>query len=409
MQFALMDGYKARLAELKALQDMQVGGLTAAQEKERHYYQLLVYNLEDYKTLQDDLSKPGQWDKFLEGLGSITMAGAEGEAALKRLVRQLKTVGQTIETENKKIIDDQRQLAEENTKHMQKWIEDELGNQAKAEKTQNEFKANLRKLLGVQEDSESHARDEKWKADQLAKISAIEDNNKKEEELNKEKLDKYVAFGQQIGETLGQAIADGTLTAKEASEILIMNALDALGKFAVVAIAKSTIESLALPDSIATFGIVGIARAVILTALIETAVAAAKGVISKNLYTGGYTGSGGKYEPAGIVHKGEWVANADMVNSPAFAPMIQAMEYARVNGMQGYANGGGPGMSTSGSGAGGSSPSLIGADPRLVRTLDRLNRILDNGVTTRFDYVAVDNLRKGMNKLEDIESDVSMG
>lgn len=29
--------------------------------------------------------------------------------------------------------------------------------------------------------------------------------------------------------------------------------------------------------------------------------------------TGGYTGSGGKYEPAGIVHRGEYVVNADMV------------------------------------------------------------------------------------------------
>lgn len=50
---------------------------------------------------------------------------------------------------------------------------------------------------------------------------------------------------------------------------------------------------------------------------------------------GGYTGNGGKYEPAGIVHKGEYVVPKDLV--PRFAPMLGAIESARVGG---YANGG---------------------------------------------------------------------
>jgi len=57
----------------------------------------------------------------------------------------------------------------------------------------------------------------------------------------------------------------------------------------------------------------------------------------RNLYTGGYTGNGGKYQPAGIVHKGEYVMNAETVRrygvgffdslsqmrNPAYAPMPQ--------------------------------------------------------------------------------------
>jgi hypothetical protein len=50
---------------------------------------------------------------------------------------------------------------------------------------------------------------------------------------------------------------------------------------------------------------------------------------------GGYTGSGGKYEPAGIVHKGEYVVPQHLMRT--FAPMIGQIEQARTGG---YANGG---------------------------------------------------------------------
>lgn len=52
---------------------------------------------------------------------------------------------------------------------------------------------------------------------------------------------------------------------------------------------------------------------------------------------GGYTGHGGKYEPAGIVHKGEYVAPQHIVNSPVARPHIQALESMR---LKGYADGG---------------------------------------------------------------------
>ncbi len=346
MQFALMDGYKARLESLNYLQQAQFGGLTEAQEKERHYYQLLVYNLEDYKRLQDDLSKPGQFDKFVEGLGSIIMASADGEAAIKRLTKQLTTTDKELDknaeqtiSANKKIIESNKQKAEEEAKleqesaiHARKWIEDRLNNIANDEKKQNEFEQNLRKLLGVQEDSVSQERDKKWAEGQKKKLEDIERNNKEEEKLNKEKYKQYLDFSAQLGEALGQAIADGTLTAKEGAKLLLNNALDTLQSFAAIAIAKATFESVSSPLSVATFGIAGLAKAAILTALIETALAAAKGIISKNLDTGGFTGPGPKHEPAGIVHKGEYVIPASIVADPVFAPAIQFIEYTRRNG-----------------------------------------------------------------------------
>lgn len=54
---------------------------------------------------------------------------------------------------------------------------------------------------------------------------------------------------------------------------------------------------------------------------------------------GGFTGHGHKYETAGVVHKGEWVAPQEMVQSPKFRPIIQNLEANR-RGLKGYADGG---------------------------------------------------------------------
>jgi hypothetical protein len=54
---------------------------------------------------------------------------------------------------------------------------------------------------------------------------------------------------------------------------------------------------------------------------------------------GGFTGEGTKHEVAGVVHKGEWVAPKEMVQSPAFRPIIQHLEVNR-RGLKGYSDGG---------------------------------------------------------------------
>ncbi len=44
---------------------------------------------------------------------------------------------------------------------------------------------------------------------------------------------------------------------------------------------------------------------------------------------GGFTGDGEKYEVAGVVHKGEWVASQQLLKSPVARPMIEALDYAQ--------------------------------------------------------------------------------
>lgn len=61
-----------------------------------------------------------------------------------------------------------------------------------------------------------------------------------------------------------------------------------------------------------------------------------------NYYTGGYTGPGGKYEPAGVVHKGEYVIPKKDVNQRTGLPYADALGKLNPGASRqgGYANGG---------------------------------------------------------------------
>lgn len=54
--------------------------------------------------------------------------------------------------------------------------------------------------------------------------------------------------------------------------------------------------------------------------------------------SGGYTGDGGKYEPAGIVHRGEYVVDAETTARPGVRALLEALSSGR--GTRGYADGG---------------------------------------------------------------------
>jgi hypothetical protein len=58
---------------------------------------------------------------------------------------------------------------------------------------------------------------------------------------------------------------------------------------------------------------------------------------TKGFAEGGYTGAGGTFEPAGIVHKGEYVVPAWEMRQPDVQPLIAALEQRR---LKGYATGG---------------------------------------------------------------------
>jgi len=226
----------------------------------------------------------------------------------------------------------------------------------------------------------------------------------KEKELYAEKVELAMDYASAVGNVLGKAIADGEMTAKEAAKQLILIAIDALRQYARIAIMQATIGSMTTPDSIATLGASGLARAAILTALIEAALSGVEAIVKNNLYTGGYSGWGGKYEPAGIVHKREWVANSEMVASPVTGPVIQALEQYRQT-MPGYF-GGGPTVASTGF------STQFMTDPELKIIMKGIASLLadlkGNGVRMNFGYREADGVRKAMDKLTDLEGAVSI-
>lgn len=56
--------------------------------------------------------------------------------------------------------------------------------------------------------------------------------------------------------------------------------------------------------------------------------------------TGGYTGPGGKFQPAGIVHAGEFVARSEVVRQPGALAFLSAFNRVGLDALKGYATGG---------------------------------------------------------------------
>jgi len=237
---------------------------------------------------------------------------------------------------------------------------------------------------------------EQWAREQ------IEDQKNLEEKYN-----RYILFGARIGDALGEFVAEGVFTAKEASKAILKMAIDELTNLATIKIGEAIMSSSARYGPIA-----GPIRAAIITAIIRGALSTAKNAVLKNLWTGGFSGEGGKYVPKGVVHGGEWVANQEMVASPVTGPIIKMLESYRVNNMPGYANGGttdgtelraqGPGQSTT----------ILGSDPELKDAIRKMSTLLQvllkNGVKNNWTYKDIDNLRQGMDKLDDIEGSVTV-
>ena len=69
-------------------------------------------------------------------------------------------------------------------------------------------------------------------------------------------------------------------------------------------------------------------------------------ILSSGFAEGGYTGDGGRLEPAGIVHRGEYVVPQPLMRTPLVQDMIHTIEAMRVrssgsrNTLPGYAEGG---------------------------------------------------------------------
>ena len=105
--------------------------------------------------------------------------------------------------------------------------------------------------------------------------------------------------------------------------------------------------------------------------------------MSQGYAAGGYTAPGSKYQPAGIVHAGEWVASQDLLANPTAAATIAQLDQAQRTNTIGQLSKPSPSASVSSSERI-SSPTEAhqpsNGSASVGESLDRLNKTLDGGI-----------------------------
>lgn len=244
----------------------------------------------------------------------------------------------------------------------------------------------------------------------------------------------YKQYGSQIGEAFGNLIAGQEDALQSLADSVIDMLFDTLNQLANGWIAELTgvsiknltkikLEALAEPQSVATFGAAGIAKAAIMTGLVTAALAAAKAgikaairggsgsnadlssggsgqrVIKTGYSVGGHTGDGPTLEVAGVVHRGEYVVPKWQMQDPVSFDYVRALETirqtrTRMNPLpvrHGYAEGGPV-----------STPVSPAYDDReLKQTLNAMNRLLikldRQGVRTEFNISRLNDVQQSYN------------
>ena len=151
------------------------------------------------------------------------------------------------------------------------------------------------------------------------------------------------SFGQMLANIASTILQTVLQTIVEIGVKMLVNAIlgrvlaAAAAKFAIgvaVAAAAPLAEAWAIPATLSTIASSG-ATAVAAPGEIAAAVATVAGA---GLFEeGGFTGPGGRGDIAGLVHAGEWVAPAWMVNSPGFGGLFENLETMRTGGVSSIA------------------------------------------------------------------------
>jgi len=155
---------------------------------------------------------------------------------------------------------------------------------------------------------------------------------KKEQTELLRKQEIYNTFSDAVLQITNQSIAQGELTLAKFGEIVIIGMLDMLRKFILMQQAKVLAAAMTTPDSIATFGAAGLAKAAIINGLITAAFGAAKAAISGKFAEGGYTGEGDFRDEtgervAGVVHEREFVINRRQ--TAKYKPLLEDINAGR--------------------------------------------------------------------------------
>lgn len=172
------------------------------------------------------------------------------------------------------------------------------------------------------------------KKNEVSKTGA-ELDAEREKELNRERIDAANELTDSIIANYGEQSLAGKAAMKIKQALAVAEAQMALPGILTENLKTGTkIQGIAPPVTIP----LGIAYTVASDAVAIATVGKLIGdLMGIGFSMGGYTGDGGKYEPAGIVHRGEYVMNQEQVN--ANPELIKRLEADRLR-LPGYADGG---------------------------------------------------------------------
>ena len=162
---------------------------------------------------------------------------------------------------------------------------------------------------------------------------------RKEAEILQELQNKGVVITDQVRESVS-ALADEWLDAANKNSVALekLERLEAIGK-SVSSELRSAFDGL-FDDAAASLENLG--KQLLMMALkMQLAksfpsIFGLGGILDLGFSEGGYTGVGGKYQPAGVVHKGEYVFDQDSVKAAGGPGALDAMR----RGLRGFSNGG---------------------------------------------------------------------
>ena len=191
---------------------------------------------------------------------------------------------------------------------------------------------------------EQHQRDQKALDESVnATVKYAEDTFKemerlkdREKELAGDRALIYLDLANKVGDSFGEMLANQEITFADFLKNTLLMSLEALEKIMVAKQVEVMMEGIAKtglldPTAMAR----AFAKVLLLKAAFGVAKAAIMGGGNKKETTGyaegGHTGPGHKYEPAGIVHKGEYVIPQEGVKNPRVRQVIDIIEIARRN------------------------------------------------------------------------------
>lgn len=238
--------------------------------------------------------------------------------------------------EQQKTYEQMQQLLEQQRRNEQNDYEIQLADLEKNMQAQRDVikKAYDDRLIDKQtfdKAMEALEKDYQLKVKEIAIEEQAEAEQREQDSKNRSKeiFDTVMSYAMQFASIMDQTMEEvfekGISGLKSFGKEVLKTVLDAIEKELLARQAQI------IAQSISESSWAGIPAAAAKMALITSAFAAAKAAIG-TFAAGGYTGQGGKYEPAGTVHRGEYVLPQEAVQNPAFAPVLNVAEMARRSG-----------------------------------------------------------------------------